>query len=361
MQKGHAGMGNRVFTFISAVAYSKMTGRKLFVDWRDGMYAPKGVDAFSLFFDSPAVSPLSELRNSESVAPAVWKGRLGEPIDSLLLDDFRVRRKWMSSEPRRQKYSIDIGDAGCAEDIAVFFDYSLRFDGLEKNRRLFLKEWPADAPKAFAKHILKESLFLKPDLAEEISLIRKLHFSSPMIGVHVRHTDNLPFDYLRSAPFLRKYEREIARLSLKNPAARIFLCTDSRKVELHFKKLYPGIFVLEKDYPEDSGQPIHLWRDCPDSERMARAALLDLYLLSGCDFLICSAGSSFSRLAECLPGSRVGYVVGVRSFRLIPFLLDINRGIRDFLSEADRRFGLAGQWLRDHFPRIYFFLRPKSK
>ena len=34
--KGCAGLGNRIFSILNAISYSKKTGRKLIIDWSDG-------------------------------------------------------------------------------------------------------------------------------------------------------------------------------------------------------------------------------------------------------------------------------------------------------------------------------------
>jgi len=40
--KGCAGLGNRLITLLKAIQYCKKTGRRLYVDWADGMFAGGG-------------------------------------------------------------------------------------------------------------------------------------------------------------------------------------------------------------------------------------------------------------------------------------------------------------------------------
>lgn len=49
--KGCAGLGNRFITLMKALQYSKLSGRKLCVDWCDGMFAAVGVNAFDEYFE----------------------------------------------------------------------------------------------------------------------------------------------------------------------------------------------------------------------------------------------------------------------------------------------------------------------
>lgn len=49
--KGIEGLGNRLMCVANAIEYCQKTNRTLYVDWTDGMYADRGINAFHLFFD----------------------------------------------------------------------------------------------------------------------------------------------------------------------------------------------------------------------------------------------------------------------------------------------------------------------
>lgn len=67
--KGIAGVGNRLMTLTAAVQYAEKTGRQVLVDWNDGYYAPKGTNAFPLFFQSDTVQPVEK---AEGLSDLTW-------------------------------------------------------------------------------------------------------------------------------------------------------------------------------------------------------------------------------------------------------------------------------------------------
>lgn len=80
MLKGVAGLGNRIDAFLGAVAFSLASCRKLVVDWGDGLYAPPNDERVSRVFLQSGIPTEVELASLErmSVAPAAWRGALGQ-------------------------------------------------------------------------------------------------------------------------------------------------------------------------------------------------------------------------------------------------------------------------------------------
>ena len=47
--KGSSGLGNRILVLSSAILYGQISGRQVFVDWRDGTYGEPKTNFFSIF------------------------------------------------------------------------------------------------------------------------------------------------------------------------------------------------------------------------------------------------------------------------------------------------------------------------
>jgi hypothetical protein len=81
--KGIAGLGNRLLCLLTASLYARLSGRKLVVDWRDENYSSGAVNAFHHFFQSSLCAPADQVPATDSVAPAIWRGRLHESAWSM--------------------------------------------------------------------------------------------------------------------------------------------------------------------------------------------------------------------------------------------------------------------------------------
>ena len=80
--EGFAGLGNRFRTIGAAMNYCIKTGRKISIDWCDGMFADKGINAFDHFFeiyDFPYV-PISCIHTNSFYPNSFKTGMLNEDI-----------------------------------------------------------------------------------------------------------------------------------------------------------------------------------------------------------------------------------------------------------------------------------------
>jgi len=76
--KGIEGLGNRMLCALTGILYARLTGRTLFVDWGDFFYSNDGSNAFPRFFRCSSCAPASEIPQTDSVHPSIWRGRLRE-------------------------------------------------------------------------------------------------------------------------------------------------------------------------------------------------------------------------------------------------------------------------------------------
>ena len=127
-----------------------------------------------------------------------------------------------------------------------------------------------------------------------------------MVGVHVRYTDHRTNIWA----ILKKLNSLIKR----EPGLRIFLSTDNLQIKNMFEELYPDVITTPHWYSPTPGMNIHQNRKRPDALESGIEALVDLYLLPECDYIIIDTSSSFSYIAKLLtnvPDSNI-YDVGSR-------------------------------------------------
>jgi hypothetical protein len=134
-----------------------------------------------------------------------------------------------------------------------------------------------------------------------VSDFERRHFGERTIGVHIRQTDNMsPRHLSMKGMFLSAFLPALDESTREAADAVIFVATDNRAVVDFLRQRYPRVVSRDKWYPAQPGEPMHGNRACPDKVRMAEDALVDLYLLAGCDGLIYSSKTSFARFARYL-------------------------------------------------------------
>ena len=122
--------------------------------------------------------------------------------------------------------------------------------------------------------------------------------SRPVIGVHIRYTDR--------KVSLDRIATEVARLKTRIPEARIFLATDNHRVQERFRRDFSGVFVIDKALGDDA-HSLHEQVVLDDPRREAENALIDMWALASCDWLVHSRNSTFSvaaALIGAIPRSR---------------------------------------------------------
>lgn len=295
--KGKAGLGNRLLSVLGAILYGSAVRRNVCVDWSDGTYASKGVNAFTTAFrlkEEPAelsgtfrsgpVS-LAEILNQRDVFPAIWRGQLERGIEEMI--NTYDPDAWNNELSVAHKYSVDFRQADPGNSVCVRWSYH---DDLWD----FFPQlgWPAYLERArFAslRETLHRSVALTPSILDHADQATATWTTKPMIGIHVRYTDN-------QAP-LPQLLRRLKQQTQASPAASIFLATDSLDVQQQIQRLYPGrVLATAKLLPTD-GTPLH------HQHRGAATmieSMIDLILLSRCPTLIFSSRSTFGYCAALL-------------------------------------------------------------
>jgi hypothetical protein len=287
--KGRAGMGNRVMSVLTGIAYARLTGRHLVVDWRDKTYSEDGSNAFPLLFDCPRARPVATIPSTDSVAPSIWRGHLDASVVQLehlhpdLGEEFTSRS---TIEPRLLAYP---------EEVAVLWLYYSALPTLVRRHPMRTKaEFGSRAPRAIQAALARQELALVDDLRKRVDDFRARHLNgAEVVGVHIR-SGRKP----ASVAAIRARLEDVVR---RRPQARVFLSTDGSEVLDELGATYPQLRSTPHWYPP-VGQDAHQNPRCPDRLENGREALVDLHLLAGCDELIIDSTSSFARLAQLLAG-----------------------------------------------------------
>ena len=139
--------------------------------------------------------------------------------------------------------------------------------------------------------LLREDLVLHPEIRECVDQFKAGRFIRKTVGVHVRYSDHRAclWATLKKLNTLLKHEPEL----------QVFLSTDNIQIKNMFEDIYPLVITAPHWY-STPGLRLHGREDCPDLIKSGIEAVVDLYLLAECDYLIIDTSSSFSYIAELL-------------------------------------------------------------
>jgi len=290
--KGIAGLGNRLCTIASAIDYSIVTNRKLYVDWRDGMYGPKGENVFYSYFKINAnniTDNISEYVNEENTYPKNYdfspsyisehyEAYLGKTKNRL----FRIPHitpaspEWVDKNNKCIEFLRGENVSYFRkENVVVYSDYcpSFRKKNMSKIR-------------------------IKQDFVENIDrFIEQNTLDGNYIAAHIRATDKTYDTSIKSLYTL--IDKSVSRSS----DVRIFLATDSGYVQKMFEHRYSNqMFSYPKKMPsaEEWKKGIHHWNrimnDDEEKIKQFEAALADMLILTKARLLFYQKNSSFSRV-----------------------------------------------------------------
>ena len=308
--KGAAGLGNRLFTLSNAIDYAFKMDRIVYVDWTDGLFGPRSTNMFYRYFklnNVPAIQSLSDINDIESLSfyPAEWEkhpeagiydyyeyynfaneksfiiSKIYDKIKNKLSEKYRNRpqRLWRLkgdkvSSGSDMLFGRSLPD-NIKEDIVIYCDYN-----------------PPLKKDIFLKNIALKDYFFK-----KINNIRSGLFPpQKIVGLHVRSTDKKPD---RNSNFLKDI---IGSHEMKN--IRFFLATDNANVYNEFNNM-DNVIVYPKIIPVPSDGGIHHGHydsEYAYPEQMFEDSLIDLWLLSSCDFIWYQGNSTYSVIAQALHG-----------------------------------------------------------
>ncbi len=284
-----------VFT---GILYCRLSGRALYVDWRDGRLGDAGVNAFNTLFEIIGeIDWLQELPaeyERETVVPKAWQGRLHKSLHEVYVEDGNP--VWDRAATVR-RYSFDLGRMDYVEPVLVMWD----FTQLDKLRSRLDPSIADLHMEGILRWVRRAHLKVCPEIDEEGR--RQVPDTPGTIGVHVRLTDEAVSQ--KGYVALRDYFKAIDRIKKQVPVKAVVLATDNYRVEEAFRARYDNVVTRGKWYPAP-GVPLHLEPSCLDRWQSTRDALVEARMLSLCDYLISQNNSAFSMMARILSDGDTG-------------------------------------------------------
>lgn len=283
--KAKGGFGNRILSAVTGIIIAEIERRVPVIDWRDGEYLPKGVDAYPLLFDS--LSPLrpETFDGITDVDPLIWSGRLAEhPVD-IISTEFPNDH---SNPFIYRRLSVSLSHPSPVQ-VAVFWSYLPK---LVRIRCKVARHFPGLPMPDLARRVLSQHFTPNARVRREVEQL--LHGRiRPIIGVHVRYTDR--------KVKLDRIILETRALRQRMPEALIFLATDNRQAQEQFCVSFERVVVIDKAFGTGE-KSLHEQTDHADRLREAENALIDMWALSRCDWLVHSRQSTFSVAAAMIGG-----------------------------------------------------------
>jgi hypothetical protein len=267
------GLANRVYGLLNAVAYAARYGRPLHVDWTDGMYAEKGMNAFPGIFSLRGVESLDAMPRLERPFPDLCRGRLDEdcrttwaPRTESIFDGFPDFDHW-HLVPR----GVYDGYVYCSRP-----SYGRPF--------ALAARLPWRARTVYGRHVtFSESMQRQLDT-------HAVRTDSNWIGVHYRCTD-LKTD----CPLER-----IAEIVEQSGCRSVYWATDHAESGDAIRRLLPD-HRIDTTMPVEGlatgGQALHTSLTAGQHERHLVSACADLVSLAGCGTIVRKRQSTFGRLA----------------------------------------------------------------
>lgn len=325
--KGCAGLGNRFITLMKAVQYARLSGRRLCVDWCDGMFGAVGENVFERYFtlDFPQTALKEEvmeaLRKGASTYPrCLTEEDLVAPIypESKAEANFRV---YTPKAALKTVYKVGLSVVPLHKLVYVLglqsFQRKEKMEGMTwwkmvstmgdgRNFPLGSNLWPwlsedivvfADFRPLISMKHFADMVVLRPEFQAVVDRKAAELGLDKAIGVHVRYTDKKPTAKLNAL---------MTRLqSLVDEGNRVFLCTDNADVEQEFRERYKERVVMtEKFIPDVKEGGIHIWASKQNDDRLKRQmfedSLTDMWLLARCRRLYWQGNSSFSYISSLL-------------------------------------------------------------
>lgn len=311
--KGCAGLGNRLFTICAAIDFAIKTSRILVIDWTDGQFGIKGENVFNKYFKIQGIKTLPNLTDipnfqSLSCYPEVWQKHpeygvynaflearhklLGKLPSQLLVTKKLKMLKgfWLTIEKKTVPKSVI---AFCWE---LFNNENLPFgNSLSLNHSedvvFYVDFVPQMNEQVFFKH-----LKLKNDIEEKIKQFADSNqLSVDCIGVHVRFSDKKPDNTIESL---------FAKITSIGVDKTIFLATDNSLIVEKFKQKFKKVIQYPKFQPAIGNNGLHQWalynNKIEHAQQILKESIIDMWLLSKCEYLVYQGNSSFSRISKLL-------------------------------------------------------------
>ncbi len=304
--KGAAGIGDRLHVLTAALDYCEKTERKLIVDWADGVFAKPGVDVFEKYF--VCKHPLYHKQKTDIVGlanaswyPSIFSTFVFEDIYNHYLP---VHPGLISKFPKRlvpngrfcKIYGYwQYNKTPKRNDLSILLHLNDKNDILQ-GRYLPEKLHHDVVVYADMAHISKKDIFIKfIDISDFLkNKIEKLavefQLGEKSVGVHIRATDKKPLNEIAT---LLKYLKDKF-----GDEFLYFIATDNKKFEEVFRSNFSKVLCCEKFLPKVNIGGVHHYaqqtKNWDNAELVLEQSIVDMWLLSKCEYLYYMGNSSFS-------------------------------------------------------------------
>lgn len=321
--KGIAGMGNRLRVIAAAIDYARMTGRKLYVDWTDGMFAPEGTNAFTQYFrivDFPHADSFTELDCDTFYPPAYKELEMDNCIYNYFQKEqiknrfvrkgmhyafkglHRLSRENDGMDSRVSKWSQSYQSFVLKPELRERFGGEQRFAfgahlsrSIDADAVIYCDNIPFYDPETMRRHIA-----LSPEMQSAVDdFVRNSGIGEGTVGVHVRMSGKKCYGDLS------KFLKKLGPFCESRKLDKIFLCTDNSGVEKQFMESFGDMVITQPKYlPEISGRQtgIHDFaqssRDGELIKRLTTEAVVDMFSLSRTEYLFTQFGSTFGEISK---------------------------------------------------------------
>ncbi len=310
--KAKGGLGNRMLSTASAIAYAEATKRDWCIDWRDGVYAPVGTNAVNHLFQTSKRDCVDQIISTESVNPTVWASQIELSVDAVISASFPTKH---SSQLIYRKLSAPITAAPSKDAVEVFWSYTSKFGRIK--RFLTTEQQKLGRDKVLAK-VLNCYLSPSPRIMSAVDTFVCAD-DNRTLGVHIRFTDlKVPIDKIISTVAI-----ELKKFKYKS----IFLATDSLYAEELFQQNFPNVITQNRRYCESNSR-LHLSTEYPEKLKDADIALVDMYALSRCSGLVYCSRSTFSETSRILGQFERERVVDVDRYNLF---IQVKKLLREYV------------------------------
>lgn len=239
--------------------------------------------------------------------PYPWRLLAGERVDT-------AAEHWLTTFERRRErstLSADLSRLDHPEDVLVFWAQEER---VRQMRRHFHGEFQPLArmsDDAILRDLIRSELALHPEIAARMTDFRQRGWSEEVVGVHMRYSDR--------RGRIQNTFRHVDRIVARHPRSRVFLATDNEDLLRHARDRYGAgrLIATEKWFPVP-GQPIHRNAQGPDGLQKAEDALLEMYLLGSCRWLVSDHRSSFAYVAALLSNGPPDGISNVEPAAFLP-------------------------------------------
>ncbi len=284
-----SGLGDRLRALLVGLVYARVSGRRVFVDWSDGVCADPGINSFPLLFDTRGTQFAGDLPEEKtSILPAAWRGRLQRTFHDVYVGDGNTT--WDRQDTIR-RYSIDMTRVDYPDRVLVMWD----FDQLNSIRQAVPGLFESDDEQILC-DMYHQNLVPVPEVVAAVEEYNR-GLSRPAIGVHVRAARE--WDDNKGKIHLHQYCRTLDRLMDRTRARSIFVATDNAAVQDRLLQRYGKARARGKWFAAP-GESLHRNESCPDPLGNARDALIELGILAECDHLVYPAASSFGQTAALI-------------------------------------------------------------